>query len=240
MEPADRIIWSADVDDEQTLIAWLERMPHLRFIKIDRQFTEGRNLDILSALRGRGLQVFSDAKIIEIPSKLVGIAAKHLAHQPFMLNCMAGNTSTGILAHKDRDKIDGLKRFADACHRVGTRPCGVTVLTSKSDEVVTEEFNGRTSEDQVLFYVDLLLACGFTDVVCSPLEVPAIRAESRFDSLGLNTPGIRPAGSAVGDQARPNTPQAALAAGATRLVIGRPITDGDPSVNLKSIIDSIS
>lgn len=240
MNPLDRIIWSADVPDEDALMGNLDRMPELRIVKIDRLFLEGRDYSVFDRLNERGLLVFSDAKIIEIPSKVVAIAKKHLAHKPWMLNCMAGVESNDVLVHEDPDKIDGLKRFADACHAAGTRPCAVTVLTSKSGEVVEREFNGCSSIEQVLYYVEQLLDCGFTDVVCSPKEVPAIRAESRFDVLDLNTPGIRPTGSATGDQARADTPAAALAAGATRLVIGRPITKGDPAQNLRNIVASIT
>ncbi len=157
-----------------------------------------------------------------------------------MLGCMAGAQSSGRLTHRDSEQIDGLKRFADACHGAGTRPCGVTVLTSKTPEAVKREFNGRDPIEQVLYYVEMLLGCGFTDVVCSPRELSAIRGERRFDGLDLNTPGIRPAGSETGDQARADTPEAALAAGATRLVIGRPITTGDPAENLKNIVASIA
>ena len=145
-----------------------------------------------------------------------------------------------VLDNEDRDKIDGLKRFADACHEAGTKSCGVTVLTSKTPQVIDQEFNGRDSKEQVLEYVAMLLACGFTDVVCSPKEVPIIRAESSFDVLELNTPGIRPAGADQDDQARAATPEGARAAGADRLIIGRPITKGDLAENLRSIVASIS
>jgi orotidine-5'-phosphate decarboxylase len=144
-----------------------------------------------------------------------------------------------LLEGDDPDKIDGLKRFADACHTAGTLPCAVTVLTSKTPEVVEKEF-GCSSVDQVLVYVEMLLDCGFTDVVCSSAEVEAIRAEERFDKLNLNTPGIRPAGKDAGDQARVNTPEAALAMGTDRFVIGRPITEGNPAENLANIVASIS
>lgn len=239
IDPLDRIIWSADVADEEALVGHLDRMPELRLIKIDRLFLTGIDLWVLSRLRELGLKVFVDAKIIEIPSKVIGIAAKYLAHGPFMLNCMAGAQSSGLLEDEDPEKIDGLKRFADACHAAGTKPCAVTVLTSKTVDVVSSEFC-CTPIEQVLYYVEALLECGFTDVVCSPKEVPAIRAESRFDGLDLNTPGIRPAGSDAGDQARADTPEAALAAGATRLVIGRPITNGNPAENLRNIIAGIT
>lgn len=240
MKPIDRIIWSADVQTEANLMAALDLMPDLRNVKIDRMFVDKAGFDVIDRLNGRGINVFDDAKIIEIPSKVEGIARIHLAHMPWMLNCMAGVVSSMVLTNADRDKIDGLKRFADACYQVDTRSCGVTVLTSKTPEVIEHEFNGRDSMEQVLVYVDLLLRCGFTDVVCSPKEVSIIRAESRFDVINLNTPGIRPAGADQGDQARSDTPQAALAAGADRLIIGRPITNGDPAENLRNIVASIS
>jgi orotidine-5'-phosphate decarboxylase len=238
--PIYRIIWSADVPDEVTLMNHLDLMPELRIVKIDRLFVTDIGLGVIDRLNERGLMVFDDAKIVEIPSKVVGIAEQHLRYKPFMLNCMAGIESSDVLTHEDPEKIDGLKRFADACHQAGTKPCAVTVLTSKKPSVVAREFNGRSSEDQVLYYVELLLKCGFTDVVCSPGEVAVIRAESRFNVLDLNTPGIRPAGSDQGDQARVDTPEAALAAGATRLIIGRPITIGDPAENLKNIVAGIT
>lgn len=240
IEPVERIIWSADVPDEETLMSTLDRMPELRIVKIDRLFVTDSGLGAIDRLNDRGIKVFDDAKIVEIPSKTEAIAKKHLAHRPWMLNCMAGVESSDILENENREKVDGLKRFADACHQAGTKPCAVTVLTSKTAEVVGREFNGRDSMEQVLYYVELLLSCGFTDVVCSPKEVPAIRADSRFDLLDLNTPGIRPAGSDAGDQGRTDTPEGALAAGATRLVIGRPITTGDPAENLRNIVASIT
>jgi len=237
LNPYDRVIWSADVEDEVALMVVLETLIGLlRIVKIDRLFLEGRDLSILSKLREMGFLVFDDAKIAEIPVKLVGIARKHLVHRPWMLNCMAGNTSTGFAVHGDPDLVDGLKRFADACHETGTRPCGVTVLTSKSVELVAREYNERTPVEQVLFYVELLMECGFTDVVCSAQEAAAIRAESCFNGLDLNTPSIRLPDGPVHDQARVMTPERAVAAGATRLVIGRPITNGVPADNLRTIV----
>lgn len=240
VDALDRIIWSADVPDEATLFAHLDRMPDLRLVKIDRLFATEAGLGIVDRLGERGLRVFDDAKIIEIPSKTVGVARAHLAHRPWMLNCMAGVQSSGILSGPDPDALDGLKRFADACLEAGTKPCGVTVLTSKTPEIVSREFNGRDSVEQVLYYVDALLEAGFTDVVCSAAELAAIRAERRFDALGLNVPGIRPQGTDVGDQARVDTPLAALQAGADRLVIGRAITTGEPQRNLRAIVDEIA
>ena len=239
LEPLDRIIWSADVEDEAALMAALKTMPELRCIKIDRLFLEGQALSIIAALQYRGFKVFDDSKMVEIPTKLLAIAKKHLEFRPWMLNCMAGSASTMLTGDPNPDKIDGLKRFADACHAVGTRPCAVTVLTTKSPELVDREFNGRTPVDQVLTYVEMLLECGFTDVVCSAQEAPAIRAESRFNGLCLVTPGIRlPEGDAH-DQARVVTPEAAVEGGSDYLVIGRPLTNGVPADNLRTIANRL-
>jgi orotidine-5'-phosphate decarboxylase len=235
----DKIIWSADIDSLGPFWDTVNRMPKLRIIKLDRLFVARHGHGVIDQLNQRGLKVFDDAKLVEIPSKLVALAELELQHHPWMLNCVAGCESSGILEDPDPEKVEALKRFADACHQVGTRPCGVTVLTSKQPNVVEAEFGGRTSIEQVLHYVEVLQQCGFTDIVCSPEELPAIRAESRFDELGTNTPGVRPAGSAIGDQARTNTPEGALAAGATRLVIGRPLTNGDPAENLDNIVNGI-
>lgn len=241
MDPLDRIIWSADVADETALMAALDQMPDLRIVKVDALFFEDRDLSTIDRLNERGIRVFDDRKAVEIPSKLEGIARKHLEHHPWMLNCMAGAISSGVLTNEDRDKLDGLKRFADTCHQYGTKPCGVTVLTSKSKEVVETEF-GCDNVEQVLYYAHALLGCGFTDLVCSTAEIEAIRSVSEFDILELNVPAIRPTWYGAGDQARIGTPSGAIAAGATRLVIGRPVTKGVrglPAENLQKIVDEI-
>ncbi len=238
--PAERIIWSADVADEATLMRILDDLPELRVIKIDRYFVEGRDFGVFDRLRERGLMVFDDAKIVEVPSKGESLAEdRHLPHRPWMLNCMAGIESSDILDDPDPEKIDGLKRFADACHKVGTKACAVTVLTSKKEEVVRREFNGRSSIEQVLYYVELLLNCGFTDLVCSPQEVAAIRAESRFDVLETNSPGVRLAGSDTQDQARVDTPENLIVSGGTRMVVGRPLTN-NPVANWPIWLDAVT
>jgi orotidine-5'-phosphate decarboxylase len=226
-DPLDRIIWSADEPDEASLMPKLALMPSLRFIKIDRLFLTGIAFDVLDRLHERDVKIFVDGKIVEVPSKAVAIALKHLAYKPWMLNCMAGIESNDLMEHVKPDKIEGLKRFADACNKVGTRSCAVTVLTSKTQDVVLQEFNGRTPTEQVLYYVEKLLEFGFTDVVCSPQEAAAIRAESRFNKLDLNTPGIRWPDSDTRDQARVMTPASAVTNGSDRQVIGSLLTDSD-------------
>ncbi|WP_322747527.1 MULTISPECIES: orotidine-5'-phosphate decarboxylase [unclassified Frankia] len=104
----------------------------------------------------------------------------------------------------------------------------VTVLTSLSGaELVSCGFGGSPS-DVVRRLAALAVAAGARAVVCSPREVSAVRAEVGSD-VTLITPGVRPAGANVDDQARTATPAAALRAGSDLLVVGRPIiASSDP------------
>lgn len=241
-DPYDHIIWSADVPGIKAMDQALEQMPLLKYVKVDRSFIDEYGWGVFSMLAEREVLSFDDGKLTEIPSKLEKNAITHLRKAgPWMLNCMAGSVSSMDWSHPDKNELDGLKCFADVCNNIGTKPCGVTVLTTKTEMTVANEFGGRSNIDQVLWYVECLLQAGFTDVVCSPLEVAAIRRRSYFDSLELNTPGVRPAGSAARDQKRISTPAATLRAGANRLVIGGPITDGPGTYgeNLAAIADEI-
>jgi orotidine-5'-phosphate decarboxylase len=235
---AERIIWSADVAHEDDVMKHLDLMPELRRIKIDRLFTERRHRFVLGVLKDRGLDVFYDAKFIEIPSKLEELAKVAVQHEPWMLNCMAGSLSSGVFEHDDKDQIDGLKRFADVCLNADVLPCAVTVLTSKTEGMVWKEFNGRHPNEQVIFYASVLVECGFTDLVCSPLEARALLMEG-FDDIRLNTPGIRFADSSAGDQARTNTPGGAISSGVARVVMGRDLTKGDPAANFARAVAEI-
>jgi orotidine-5'-phosphate decarboxylase len=231
----DVVIWSADVDSEETLRQRLLESPELRLIKLDRLFLTSPGPSVIGSVQDAGYRVFVDAKIIEIPDKIIAIAEKHLAYRPWMLNVMAHSLSSGRLTDEDPKRIDALKRFAGACLEVGTHPCAVTLLTSKDHMTARDEFNGRSAEEQVLYYVEFLVAAGFTHVVCSAAELAAIRSESTFDGVQTIVPGIRLPGNSTHDQARTDTPASAVAAGADLLVIGRDLTHGHLGQNLQAI-----
>jgi len=234
----ERVIWSADVQGVGEVMANVERMSRLKVVKIDRLFTERNGKGILDILRDAALNVFYDAKFIEIPSKLEELAREAMSYRPWMVNCMAGSISNGYMSiHKERDLMDGLRRFSDVCLSAGSKPCGVTVLTSKTDDITMAEFN-MTARDQVLWYVEMLIAAQFTDVVCSPVEVQAIR-EAFGDAIDTDTPGVRFSGTNAGDQARVMTPGRAIEQRSTRLVMGRPLTEGDPAANFERAISEV-
>ncbi len=113
---------------------------------------------------------------------------------------------------------------------------GVTVLTSLDEENLAELGIGRTVEEQVLGLARLALDCGLDGVVASPLEVGLLRRELG-DGFVVVTPGVRPAWAGGDDQKRTTRPSEALSAGASYLVIGRPITQADdPAAALAAVI----
>lgn len=235
----DVVIWSADVEDEQALMRRLAEAPDLRSVKLDRLFLIDAGLAAIHRVQDAGYRVFADAKIIEIPDKIMAITHKHLEHRPWMLNVMAHGLSSGCLSDQNPKRVDALKRFAEACLEVGTHPCAVTLLTSKSPEAAQSEFNGRGSVEQVLYYAEFLLQAGFSHLVCSRMELQALRADSCFDDLKTVVPGIRLPGAATHDQARVGTPAEAMTAGADLLVIGRDLTEGHLGQNFEAVRRSL-
>ena len=111
----------------------------------------------------------------------------------------------------------------------------VTVLTSMDDATLHSLGVSGTTEEQVDRLARLAKEAGVDGVVCSPLEAPKMREILGADAT-IVTPGVRPTWAATGDQSRIMTPAKALAAGASHLVIGRPITEADDP---KQAIDKI-
>jgi len=117
---------------------------------------------------------------------------------------------------------------------------GVTVLTSLDDGDLEAVGQRGPAADQVRRLAGLARAAGLDGVVCSPFEVAMLRADLGAD-FHLVVPGIRPAGAAMGDQKRAMGPREALAAGASRLVIGRPITEApDPAAAARAILADLA
>ena len=117
---------------------------------------------------------------------------------------------------------------------------GVTVLTSSTDETLAETGITEKTGDHVLRLASLGVASGIDGLVASPHEARMLRAEFG-DKIKIVTPGIRPAGSAPGDQKRFATPGEAIDSGADYLVIGRPITGAsDPRAAIQSVAEELA
>ncbi len=204
-----------DGPDLATITAWAGAAgPHVSTMKVglETYLRDGDAAVHAAREASGGRDVFLDLKLHDIPNTVAG-AARSVAHlAPAYLTVHASGGAAMIRA------------AAEALPE--TRVVAVTVLTSMSeDDLVAVGLRGPALDAARRLAV-LAVGAGARAIVCSPQEVAAIRAEVP-DDVVLITPGVRPAGAALGDQQRVATPEQAIADGADLLVIGRPITGAD-------------
>jgi len=134
-----------------------------------------------------------------------------------------------------------IKAAADAANEAGTgmQIVAVTILTSMNQQNLTEIGVNRPISEQIMTLGELAISAGAHGLVCSPLEAQGFRKKLGVSPI-LITPGIRPAGADVGDQKRVATPASAVQAGASFLVIGRPILEAkDPKAAAMAILEEM-
>jgi orotidine-5'-phosphate decarboxylase len=221
-----RIIVALDFPDPTQALALLDRLsPGDCRVKIGKELFTRAGPALLEQVVGRGFDVFLDLKYHDIPNTVAAACDAAADLGVWMVNVHAGG---------------GRKMMQAAAERLAARSArplliGVTILTSLGQDDIAEIGYRGTPQDNVLRLAALAEACGLDGVVCSPREVAALR-EQRGDSFKLVTPGVRPAGAALDDQKRVMTPGEAIAAGASYLVVGRPITAApDPRARLEAI-----
>ena len=155
------------------------------------------------------IAIFLDLKLHDIPATVAGAALAVVDLQPAFLTVHASGGAAMIEA--------AANALPD------TRITAVTILTSIDEATLASIGMAGPTMDAAVRLAKLAVEAGARAIVCSPLEVAAIRAAVPAN-ITLITPGVRPAGAAINDQKRVATPQDAIAAGADLLVIGRPIT----------------
>lgn len=229
-DPGPRILVALDYPDAASALRFVETVsPALCRLKVGKELFVAAGPALLETLASRGFEVFLDLKFHDIPNTVAQACKAAAACGVWMLNVHAcGGPKMLAAAH---EALAGM-----------TKPpllIAVTVLTSLDEDELHAVGVAGSVEEQVLRLADLTRAAGLDGVVCSAREAEMLRARCG-PGFVLVTPGIRPAGSAAGDQSRTLTPAQALRAGADYLVIGRPVTQAaDPQAALRAITDDL-
>jgi orotidine-5'-phosphate decarboxylase len=200
-----------DAPDVETAARWAQAVtPYVSVVKVGLElFCQGGPSVVDTVRGGSGVDLFLDLKLHDIPNTVAGAAKSVARLKPTYLTVHASGGA------------DMVRAAVEAAPEVTI--AAVTVLTSISADVLLAVGLAGPPLDAVRRLAALAVGAGAGALVCSPQEVAAVRAEVG-PGIILITPGVRPIGADVGDQARVATPQQALADGADLLVIGRPIT----------------
>lgn len=226
-----KILLAFDFDEANKAYALAEQLDAtLCRIKIGKALFTRAGVQIVERLQQQGFDIFLDLKYHDIPNTVADAVRAAADLGVWMVNVHASG---------------GRKMLMAAANALANRQqapllIGVTVLTSSTEEVLSEIGVSRTVPEQVEALTRLSYEAGLAGVVCSAHEARAVKKMTSLEFLTV-TPGIRPLGSAQDDQSRIMTPEQALANGSDYLVIGRPITSAEnPLEALKAIVANIA
>lgn len=227
VEPRDRLIVALDLPTVEAAEAMVKQLgDSVSFYKIGMELTYGGGLSLAERLAGEGKKVFIDLKLHDIPNT-VERAARQIARLGARFLTVHGypQSMTAALAGVAGTDLQLL---------------AVTVMTSYDDADLKTAGYGFGVRELVERRAQQARDIGIHGLILSPEEAQAVRALVGPD-MQLVTPGIRPAGSAVGDQKRITTPALAIAGSADRLVVGRPVTGAaDPAAVARAIVADIA
>ncbi|MCG7598913.1 orotidine-5'-phosphate decarboxylase [Halomonas sp. McH1-25] len=225
--PTSPLIIALDYASLDAALCMADRLdPRRCRVKVGKELFTRSGPDILEALHGRGFEVFLDLKFHDIPNTVASAVQAAAEQGVWMVNVHASGGRRMMTAARER-----LER-----HNLDTRLIAVTVLTSMERSDLAELGQDIEPMAQVERLASLALASGMDGVVCSARESARLR-EICGDAFLKVTPGIRPASSEAGDQRRVMTPAAAMTAGSTHLVVGRPVTQADDPMSALSAIE---
>jgi orotidine-5'-phosphate decarboxylase len=220
----DRLIVALDHSSREGILRSAEQLREIAgALKIGLQAFIANGPAIVRELVSAGHRVFVDLKVHDIPNTAAH-AVKEIA-------------STG--AFMTTAHASGGEAMLRACVHEPLLVLGVTMLTSLEQRDLQSMGVSGSAEEHVVRLARLAKGSGLRGVVASPLEIESVRVACGEDFV-IVTPGIRPAGSAEGDQRRTMTPREAVRAGASYIVVGRPITGAaDPRSAALRVIEEM-
>ena len=231
LNDTSRLLIAMDFAEKNQALSMADNLdPNRCRLKIGKEMYTRFGPELVKQIQAKGFDIFLDLKFHDIPNTVAKACASAADLGVWMINVHASGGRPMMTA-----AVDALASFGKDAPLL----TAVTVLTSMSQEDLAETGVQMTIEQRVLLLAKLTQSCHVDGVVCSALEASILRKNLGDDFL-LVTPGIRPKGSASGDQHRIMTPESALTAGADYLVIGRPITQAsDPLKAMCEITESI-
>lgn len=214
------LILALDVETRESALQLLDRLgDSLDRVKIGLQLFIACGPDLVREIADRGYRVFLDLKLHDIPNT-VAKAVQSISKLPVDLLTLHASGGAEMLewANKAREE-----------HAPDLNLLAVTVLTSMDARQLKRLNVNVEPEEQVKHLADISRQAGIQGLVCSPLELPVLRAQFGREPI-IVTPGIRPEGSSSDEQKRIMTPHNAAAAGADYIVVGRPILNAEDPV----------
>jgi len=230
-----RVIVALDFPEPRSALELADRLdPAACALKVGKELFVAGGHEPVRVMVARGFRIFLDLKFHDIPNTVAGACAAATRLGVWMMNVHAAGGAAMLAAARNAVDETAAELRAKAPLLIA-----VTVLTSLRDDDLKATGIADDTTRQALRLARLTADCGLDGVVCSAQEAPSLRS-SLGPGFKLVTPGIRPAGSAAGDQSRIVTPQEAIANGADYLVIGRPIVEApDPVAALAAINASL-
>jgi orotidine-5'-phosphate decarboxylase len=218
-EARQRLIFALDVDEFSAAEEWVKKLhTNVGLFKVGKQLFTRCGPDVVKMVQDHGGDVFLDLKYHDIPNTVAkaSVEACSLGVKIFNVHALGG-------LEMMRKTVEEVDAYCSSAGVVRPMLLAVTILTSSTAETLQEVGIDRSVEEMVVRLSKLTKAAGFDGVVASPKEAVLIRSACG-EGFAIVTPGVRPIFAALDDQKRVTTPTEAIAAGATALVIGRPIS----------------
>lgn len=221
------LIIALDVPSAAAIPDVVSRLPEaVRFYKVGLELFVAAGPEALTYLQQRGKRIFLDLKLHDIPRTVARAVASASGYGVCLLTVHAGG-GRAMLSAAAEARPEGMQLVA------------VTTLTSLDQSDLVELGITRDIQEHTVSLGSLAVSCGIDGLVCSPLEIVSFRRHLGPEPV-IVTPGIRPAGGALGDQKRVATPAMAVADGASYLVVGRPVLEAqNPGLAAEKILQEI-